>query len=112
MSPPPGFDVEGVHYGPTPGVKSSYSKEYLVEKIGEICGFEKRKRSNYGCLSVAQLEQLVDSLDAEPENNDKRSLVRAVAEVCGFRADLVNYNCFDKDELWAIHQELQEEGDS
>lgn len=115
MGAPPGFDVEGVHYGPKPGVKSTWTKRNIMQDLGEICGFSvPNQKPNFGSVPEHKITKITDFLGLDTRRLGKKEKLKLLGDECGFEY-AGRYGCLDKDQLWLIHQNVKErttEGDS
>jgi len=111
---PEGWDVEGVHYGPEDGVKSSYSRRDIAEELIEVANLEYRDYLvTHGCFTRDQMRQLLSILIGhEAEQIDGDDLSKKVAEEAGVQHQTHqgSYHCFTEDSLWEILQTVKERG--
>lgn len=99
---------EGIHFGPTEGVKVSYSKKDILDELGEICDFEvPEQRNNFGSVPQDNLQKIAAFLGLET-HGCKRDILDRLGEFCGFENDGW-HNCLNKDKLWKIFQDVKEE---
>ncbi|MCU4753471.1 hypothetical protein OB919_16015 [Halobacteria archaeon AArc-curdl1] len=113
---PEGWDVEGVHYGPKEGVRSSYSRRDIIREIFEITDIPPTQHAiTHGCFTSNQLHQLLTYLTGEEtDRTEGSSLSREVAEEVGIphQKHQDSYHCFTEDSLWEILQAVKDTGEN
>ena len=98
----------GIYYGPVEGKPHTWSKRELMEELSEICGFSMNlERENHGCVTVQQLDSMLEFAGLEAEGHTKKEKLDCLAEEAGFSYH-GSYGCLEKDELWDIYQYIKE----
>jgi hypothetical protein len=115
--PPEGWgDIDGVHYGPEDGVKSSYSRRDMAKEVIELADLAHRDYLvTHGCFTRKQMRQLLTTLiGSEAENIDDEDLSQRVAEEAGVPHQTYqgSYHCFTEDSLWEILQTVKSSGET
>jgi len=114
--PPEGWnDVDGVHFGPEDGVKSSYSRRDIAEELIEVADLEYRDYLvTHGCFTRSQMRQLLTQvIGREAEKIDDEDLSQRVAEEAGIphQTHQGSHHCFTEESLWEILQTVKERGE-
>jgi hypothetical protein len=114
--PPEGWDVDGVHYGPENGVKSSYSRRDMAKELIEVAGLDYRDYLvTHGCFTRKQMRQLLAQIiGSQVEKIDDDDLSQRVAEEAGVPHQTCqgSYHCFTEDSLWEILQTVKSRGEN
>lgn len=115
--PPEGWnDVDGVHFGPEDGVKSSYSRRDIAKELIEEADLDHRDYLvTHGCFTRKQMRQLLTILiGSEVEKIDDDDLSRRVAEEVGIphQTHQGSYHCFAEDGLWEMLQAVKSSGEN
>lgn len=113
---PEGWDVEGVHYGPKDGIRSSYSRRDMIKEIVEKADLNGSDHLlSHGCFTSNQLQQLLNYLTGEDNQRiEDDSLSQQVAEQVGIphQKHQDTYNCFSENHLWEILQAVKNKGEN